>query len=124
MVGVLGPPRDEWAVEPNSRGDGRGGLERAPWEEPLSEMVLARRRGVGAPLPAAFAASRRRVYQRLQHAHDEMSAAHRGLAWLAADCMPAGDDIGRGDLEDASRSCRRRYASRAADGMVIDSTGG
>ena len=101
VVGVLRPPRDEWAVEPNSRGDGRGGLERAPWEEPLSEMVLARRRGAwvhrcrlqfrGEPA-AGF-------IKRLQHAHDEMSAAHRGLALqLAADCMPAGDAISGGAI--------------------------
>ena len=86
VVGIMLPPADF-----GSRGDGRGGLERAPWEEPRSEMVLARRRGAwvhrcrlqfrGEPVGGFLT--------RLLSAQGSMEQSHRKLALqLASECMP------------------------------------
>ena len=74
---------------------------------------------MGAPLPLQFRGEPAAGFiKRLQHAHDEMSAA-RGL--LAAGRLHARwrCDIGRGDLEDTHLGAADGYASRSCRRMPI-----
>ena len=95
VEGVLDPP-----VDHARKGDGRGGDERAPWEEPLSEMVLSRKRGawVHRCRLQLRGESADGFVHRLLSAHSETEKAHRVLALqLAAECLPDLDGSGGTD---------------------------
>lgn len=119
IVGLLEPPAGH-----DEPGDGRGGFDRAPWEEPRSEMVLARARGawvhrcrlqLRGELAGVF-------MRRLLSAHEATERAHRLLALqLAAEFIPTdgtptlptawADGIGRRIGSQLARRGGRRHGT-------------